>query len=108
MLGEQGEAACRSYAQRTRLPAYTGNTFTRVAALTENCIASAKCGYALDNEEAGLGVGCIGALVYDSGGHAVAGLSVSAPIERRREEWIARVIETAAGISAKLGYRSAR
>ncbi|HQT27170.1 MAG TPA: IclR family transcriptional regulator C-terminal domain-containing protein, partial [Burkholderiales bacterium] len=100
------ESACRSYAQRTKLPAYTGNTLAKIAPLAKDCAASAERGYALDNEEAEVGVGCIGALVYDSGGHAVAGLSVSAPIERRRDEWIAQVIETAKAISAKLGYRS--
>ncbi len=105
MLGMQGEAACRSYAQRTRLPAYTGNTLTSFSTLSRDCMASAERGYALDNEEAEIGVGCIGALVYDSGGHAIAGLSVSAPIERRKEEWIALVRETAGEISAKLGYR---
>jgi IclR family acetate operon transcriptional repressor len=102
MLGEQGAAACRSYAQRTRLPAYTGNTLTRVNPLVQDCLESAGRGYALDNEEAELGVGCIGALIYDGTGQAVAGLSVSAPIERRREEWIARVTEAAAAISRQM------
>ncbi|WP_300988259.1 helix-turn-helix domain-containing protein [Thiocapsa sp.] len=46
--------------------------------------AVGKLGYALDNEEAELAVGCIGVLLYDSTGNVSAGLSVSAPIERRR------------------------
>jgi len=37
----------------------------------------------------------------------VAGLSVSAPIERRRSEWIAQVMETGAQISKQLGYHAA-
>ena len=37
----------------------------------------------LDDEEAELGVGCIGALICDAAGQEIAGLSVSAPIERR-------------------------
>jgi len=64
---------------------------------------SAHRGYALDNEEAELGVGCIGALIYDGAGHVAGGLSVSAPIERRRDEWIALVTEAAASISRQLG-----
>jgi DNA-binding IclR family transcriptional regulator len=107
ILGNQGEAACRSYAKRSKLPAYTKNTRTKITGLLQDCIAAAKRGYALDNEEAELGVGCIGALIHDAGGHVVAGLSVSAPIERRRDEWIAQVMETGAQISKQLGYHAA-
>ena len=107
ILGDQGEAACRSYAKRSKLPAYTVNTRTKITALLQDCIASAKRGYALDNEEAELGVGCIGTLIHDAGGQVVAGLSVSAPIERRRDEWIAQVMETGEQISKQLGYHAA-
>lgn len=107
MLGDQGEAACRSYAKRSKLPAYTVNTHTKITALLHDCIATAKLGYSLDNEEAELGVGCIGTLIHDASGHVVAGLSVSAPIERRRDEWIAQVMETGAQISKQLGYHTA-
>jgi DNA-binding IclR family transcriptional regulator len=107
ILGDQGEAACRSYAQRSKLPAYTVNTRTKITALLQDCVSSAKRGYALDNEEAELGVGCIGTLIHDAGGHVAAGLSVSAPIERRRDEWIAQVMETGAQISKQLGYHAA-
>ena len=61
--------------------------------------------YALDNEEAELGVGCIGALIYNASGKVVAGLSVSAPIERRRDEWISKVMAAAEKISARIGYQ---
>lgn len=106
MLGDQGEAACRSYAKRSKLPAYTVNTHTKITSLLKECIAATKHGYALDNEEAELGVGCIGTLIHDAGGHVVGGLSVSAPIERRREEWIAEVMETGMQISRQLGYHA--
>jgi IclR family acetate operon transcriptional repressor len=103
MLGEQGAPICRSYAQRTNLPAYTDNTLIKVNALVQDCLESAKRGYALDNEEAEPGVGCIGVLIHDAAGHVVGGLSVSAPIERRREEWSAQVAEAAADISRQMG-----
>ena len=86
MLGEAGVQAIRDYARRTRLPAYTANTRKDLQALIEDVGLSAARGYALDDEEAELGVGCIGALVRDAAGAAVAGLSVSAPMERRREQ----------------------
>ncbi len=107
MLGDQGEAACRSYAKRSKLPAYTSNTHTKIAALLQDSLASATRGYALDNEEAELGVGCIGTLVRDASGQVVAGLSVSAPIERRRKEWIKHVLATGAELSTLLGYHAA-
>jgi DNA-binding IclR family transcriptional regulator len=104
MLGEAGAAATREYARRTRLPAYTGNTRHDLTSLLEDIGVSSARGYALDDEEAELGVGCIGALVRDAGGAAVAGLSVSAPMERRQLDWVPLVQEAARRISAKLGY----
>jgi DNA-binding IclR family transcriptional regulator len=105
MLGDLGEAACRSYAKRSKLPAYTVNTHTKIAALLNDCKLAAQRGYSLDNEEAELGVGCIGTLVRDASGTVVAGLSVSAPIERRRDEWIELVVKTGQQLSKQLGYR---
>lgn len=107
MLGEQGEAACRSYAKRSKLPAYTANTHTKIASLLQDSLAAAQRGYSYDNEEAELGVGCIGTLIRDASGHVIAGLSVSAPIERRKDEWISQVVATGMQISKQLGYRPA-
>lgn len=104
MLGEAGAAAIRDYARRTRLPAYTANTRAELQRLLEDVGTCAARGYALDDEEAELGVGCIGALVRDAAGTAVAGLSVSAPMERRRPEWVPLVLEAARRISAHLGF----
>jgi DNA-binding IclR family transcriptional regulator len=105
MLGAAGEEAIRGYAQRTNLPAYTRNTITDPARLAEECRRALDQGYALDNEEAEIDVGCIGVLLYDGTGNVAAGLSVSAPIERRRLAWIEAVREAGRGISARLGYR---
>ena len=104
MLGELGAAAIRDYARRSQLPAYTVNTRSQLQALLEDVGTSTARGYALDDEEAELGVGCIGALIRDATGEAVAGLSVSAPMERRRLEWAALLQETARRISARLGF----
>lgn len=104
MLGEAGPAEIEQYARRTGLPAYTVNTRAGIAPLRadiESCLAR---GYALDDEEAELGVGCIGALVRDATGGVVAGLSVSAPMERRRLDWTPLVREAARRISARLGH----
>lgn len=106
MLGEGGAAAIHDYAQRTGLPAYTANTRADERALLLDIDACQQRGYALDDQEAELGVGCIGVLVRDAGGAVVAGLSVSAPIERRRTEWIPLVQEAGRRISERLGYKS--
>jgi DNA-binding IclR family transcriptional regulator len=60
-------------------------------------------GFAYDNEEAEEGVGCIGVLIYDGSKSVVAGLSISAPIERRKEEWVRLVRDAAKKISERLG-----
>ena len=62
-------------------------------------------GFAYDNEEAEIGVGCIGVLIYDGTGSVVGGLSVSAPIERREADWIPVIIEAGRQLSEQLGYR---
>ncbi len=103
MLGELGDAFLKAYARRSGLPAYTGHTLNRLDTLRDEVHAALANGFALDNEEAEEGVGCIGVLIRDGSGTVVAGLSVSAPIERRREEWIALVKKAGSEISARLG-----
>jgi DNA-binding IclR family transcriptional regulator len=104
MLGAGGTEEIKSYIKRTNLPAYTRNTLSKPDALESECKNAFKLGYALDNEEAEIDVGCIGVLIYDSSGSVAGGLSVSAPIERRRLEWIEDVIKTGKEISAQLGF----
>ena len=105
LLGAGGTEEINSYTQRTNLPAYTKNTITNPIKLNDECLNSINQGYGLDNEEAEIDVGCIGVLLYDSTGSAVGGLSVSAPIERRRMKWVEDVIQTAKEISIQLGYQ---
>ena len=104
MLAADGREVLAYYAQRTGLPAFTRNTTTDVDTLWAEVQRDLQRGYALDNEEAELGVGCIGVLIRDAGGRAVAGLSVSAPLERRRDDWIPLVQDAGRQLSARLGY----
>lgn len=103
MLGTLGEDFMQAYAERTGLPAYTKHTLSLEALLTESRQGLAQ-GYAFDNQEAEVGVGCISALVYDASGEVAGGLSISAPIERRRDEWIPLLKQAAKDISERLGY----
>lgn len=104
MLGAEGDDACRRYAEQTGLPSYTDTTITNVEDLIRDANESYHRGYALDDEEAESGVGCIGVLIYDRGGKVTAGLSISAPIDRRKDEWIPLLMDTGQKLSAKLGY----
>ena len=107
MLAASGEDAIRAYAERTNLPAYTRNTLTALPRLLDECGACLARGYALDDEEAEMDVGCIGVLLYDATGRVAGGLSVSAPIERRRLDWIDDLVSAGRRISEQLGWRPA-
>jgi IclR family transcriptional regulator, acetate operon repressor len=102
MLGEAGEAACRDYARRTGLPGYTRYSFTDEEELVQHVSGCLRAGFAYDDEEAETGVGCIGVLVHDDAGNIVAGLSISAPIERRREEWVELLKQSARELELRL------
>jgi DNA-binding IclR family transcriptional regulator len=103
-LLEDGARALRAYADRTRLPAYTRNTLTTVPSLEKELERVRRQGYATDQEEAEIGVRCIGAGIRDDSGTLVSGLSVSAPAERMKPAWSALVRDTAEKISRAIGY----
>jgi DNA-binding IclR family transcriptional regulator len=107
MLAMAGEEECRGYAMRTNLPAYTRNTINNLPALLQQAEQLRNQGYAFDNEEAEIGVGCIGTLIYDASGNIIAGLSISAPIERRQSSWVNNLLQAATEISEELGYQAA-
>jgi DNA-binding IclR family transcriptional regulator len=102
-LGEGSDGEVRSYALRTGLPEYTRHSITEAEALVNKVREAAAAGYAFDNEEAELGVGCIGVLIRDADRRPVAGLSVSAPRERRRDHWVPLVVEAGRRLSVQLG-----
>ena len=103
MLAELGDQFLHAYAERTGLKRYTPHTITTEDNLLEYVHQVKGQGFAYDNEEAEEGVGCIGVLIY--GGHktVVAGLSISAPIERRNDEWVKLIKEAGRKISERLG-----
>jgi DNA-binding IclR family transcriptional regulator len=105
-LLEEGAVGLRAYAQRTRLPQFTRNTLTSITALEKELDRIRRSGFAVDNEEAEIGVRCIGAAVRDDAGALVAGLSVSAPAERMRAAWSGLVRDTAEKISRAIGFRT--
>ncbi|RMG38949.1 MAG: IclR family transcriptional regulator, partial [Gammaproteobacteria bacterium] len=71
MLAYGDEAEVDGYIERTGLPGLTPNTLTRPSRLKAELRKIARQGYGLDNQEAELGVGCIGALVRDAEGRVI-------------------------------------
>lgn len=104
-LADAGDEAALDYAQRTGLPAYTEHTITQAAALCDALAKIRKNGYAFDDEEAEKGVACIGAGIRDAEGRLIAGLSISAPVDRHDKSWPKKVKAAAEKISHALGYR---
>lgn len=103
MLAELGDNFMHAYANRTGLKRFTAHTITTEKDLLNSVYHDKQLGFAYDNEEAEEGVGCIGVLLYDSSKNVVGGLSISAPIDRRKDGWVKLVQDAARKISERLG-----
>lgn len=103
-LAEDGPEKVRAYAKRTGLPGKTPTSLTSLPALEKELDRIRRHGVAFDNEEAEVGLKCVAAPIHDDEGRMVAGLSVSAPVDRHRPEWVAQVKATADQISQAIGY----
>ena len=89
---------------------FTKNTIGSMDALKADLKLIKERGYSMDDEEYELGVRCVGAPVRDFMGNVIAGISVSAPVERipmeRVEAEVAHIVQEAAkALSVKFGYR---
>jgi DNA-binding IclR family transcriptional regulator len=97
----------RAYAMRTGLSGQTKNSLTDLHMLERELSKTRQYGVARDNEELELGVRCMAVGIYDDQSKLVAGLSISAPADRLDEGWLPKLQNTAKGISAALGYKTA-
>ncbi|MGA1846068.1 IclR family transcriptional regulator [Deferribacter abyssi] len=93
-----------------KLVKMTDNTIDNIDDLLDNLEDVRNKGYAIDNEEFEVGVKCVGAPVFNFMGKVIAGISISAPIERMDDERIKReiiptIIEGAQKLSIKYGYK---
>ena len=81
-LVEEGAAGLREYAKRTKLPGHTRNSLTSLGALEKDLDKARRMGYALDHEEAELGVRCIGADTDRPATKAPSSSRMPAPMQR--------------------------
>lgn len=99
----------RLFAERA-LPALTEYTITDPERLIEEVGKVRQRGYALNVQEALVGVYCVGAPIFDCSGRVVAALSVTCLTESlnvcgREEYVVGRVTSTARLISVSLGFQ---
>ena len=109
MLAFRPEEELERLLEGATLQPWTPNTITDKEALKAHLAEVRRRGYALDNEEIIEGLRCVGAPIRDHSGQVVAALSVAGLSVRLGPERIAEVIpavvEAAAEISHRLGYR---
>jgi DNA-binding IclR family transcriptional regulator len=103
-LAHDDATRIRAYATRTGLAGHTRNSITDLPSLERELSKVLQYGTARDDEELELGVRCMAAAILDDQGQLIAGLSISSPADRLEEAWLRRLKETAAQISASLGY----
>lgn len=89
------------------LDRFTDRTLTEPGDLRADLQQTRARGYAIDDEEKNTGMRCIAAPVFDLSGEAVAGISVSGPVDRVSASQTPRlaeaVIQAAADLSRALG-----
>ncbi|MDD2282551.1 MAG: IclR family transcriptional regulator [Eubacteriales bacterium] len=90
------------------MDAFTENTITDYNLLQKELEKIKVLGYAVDNEEAELGLRCVAAPIRDINGKVIAATSVSGPKVRMDDEKIKGIVADLMAmneeISAKLGY----
>jgi IclR family transcriptional regulator, acetate operon repressor len=107
LLGQFSEIRLKRHLRRHMLDGFTGQTITDADQLRDALQTIRAQGYAFDNEERTTGMRCIAAPVIDQYGEAIAGISVSGPINRMSSENIPvvakKVIQAANELSRQMG-----
>ena len=101
---EERESALTSL----RLEKLAPRTITSTARLEKELAKVKQQGFAVDDEEAGIGSRCVGSPIFDQSGNVAAAISVSGPITRIDRDkllQIAKAVRDGAQIiSRNLGY----
>lgn len=109
ILSDFSEDRIDEMIQQKGLPKFTTYTHTTKESLMGDLAQIRKQGYAYDNEECELGARCISFPVRNYTGHIIASVSITGPIGRMTDEFIAEnfqsIKENADAISYQLGYQ---
>jgi DNA-binding IclR family transcriptional regulator len=113
LLAYMEKAAAEKLVALTGLAKRTKNTITDPLELMQHLSSVRENGYAIDDEENEEGIRCVAAPIHNSSGEVEAAMSISGPTTRMTLDRIEKelkhcVCETAARISAILGYRELR
>lgn len=110
LLADMDDEEISSYLDRTKLKAFTPNTFTTKEDLLSELNEVRKEDRAMDNEEHEMGTLCIGSPIRDHSGKVIAAMSVSWPLFRFEPEQAERmsqaIHEATDRISRLMGYTS--
>ncbi|MBN1287583.1 MAG: IclR family transcriptional regulator [Anaerolineae bacterium] len=108
LVADLPEARVRDILAWGGMPARTPYTFTDPDAFLAHLDGVCAQGYAIDEQEAALGVRCVAAPVYDQHGEVICALSLSGPTSFYPPGAMSQVIDavkaTARAISKRLGY----
>ena len=88
--------------QKQGMHRLTANSITRAGDLREELQRVRTQGYAVDNEECAIGLRCIGAVVGNEHGEALASISVSAPAARITDERLISLGQIVADVAAAI------
>jgi IclR family KDG regulon transcriptional repressor len=110
LLADLSEDQLDEYTEQQGLPKLTERTLTDPAQLKEHLEVVRKRGYAVDDEENERGIRCVAAPIRNESGRVIAATSISGPAiritrERIRDTLQREIMETAAHISNRLGFR---
>ena len=107
LLSAMHDDEIRKLVRSAGLEGFTPRTLTGTEALIDDVALTRRRGYALDDEERTGGMRCVAAVVRSAAGDAVAGISVSGPVNRLSDERIRRfsehVRQAATALSEDLG-----
>lgn len=87
-----------------RLDSFTPMTLTTPEDLVAELTRIRAQGYSLDNEERTLGMRCIAAPIFDLGGEAAAGISVSGPLHRMSDARLDEIAGVVAAAGRELSF----
>ena len=109
LISEMTDGEIRALAaNQSEFYRYTEHTIADVDELLEEVHRVREAGYAVDNQEFGLGLICMAKPIRDYTGKIVAAVSVSTPANRMTEEHRAAILdalgECSSAISQTLGY----